>query len=205
MVINHAVMKFMEGAEKMIEKAYEEAVELLRSIVNFIVNVVHKVSQKLDDIVEDVKSNVRERKTSYIEKVKSIRVDEYIERVKSKGIWKVMNIGLVAMGGAIGSQIKVDLDRLIDLQKFLIKKEERVRGLVNRILSQTAGVTSVIGRNYHEYDVQAHVRNLYHVCEVIRGDQQRLSEALNQKATGLRTSIIQYKEMESKIIRAARG
>lgn len=98
-----------------------------------------------------------------------------------------------------------NMDKLESLQKSLVRKEESIAEAVERILSIASGVSSNVGRTYSESYVQAQLREVQRLSNEVRTQKNRVTTAINGKTAGLRYTVTKYREIESKIVAAARA
>ncbi|MOA34122.1 hypothetical protein D3C78_1554740 [compost metagenome] len=62
-----------------------------------------------------------------------------------------------------------------------------------------------MGRAYSESYVQAQLREVQRLSNEVRTQKSRVTTAINSKAAGLRYTVTKYREIESKIVAAARA
>lgn len=91
------------------------------------------------------------------------------------------------------------------MQKSLVRKEESIAEIVERILSIASGVSSNVGRAYSESYVQAQLRELQRISNEVRTQKNLVTTAIHSKTAGLKYTITKYRDIESKIVAAARA
>jgi len=93
-----------------------------------------------------------------------------------------------------------NLEKLESLQISLVRREESISEIVERILSIASGVSSSVGRAYSEPYVQAQLREIQSISNEVRARKNRVTTEINSKTAGLRYTVTKYREIESKII-----
>ncbi|MBY3622578.1 DUF2974 domain-containing protein [Acinetobacter sp. CUI P1] len=202
--VKHAVSDFMTKMKEGFNRFVENAIQYVEAQKEYWISVKDKAMKKMGDIFQSVKSKIMKTKDEFIAGARTIK-DSAISKVKSTVTKTITKIAVASASVIQGAKILADMDKLESLQKSLVRKEESIAEAVERILSIASGVSSNVGRAYSESYVQAQLREVQRLSNEVRTQKSRVTTAINSKAAGLRYTVTKYREIESKIVAAARA
>lgn len=206
------VLDFVDRAKKSIADFFTKAKQTLKNVIQYTLeqvdkareawkNLKEKISAKFTEIKDSVITKIKHEKDKFVENVKGFKakLGQLTGKIKAKLTKGVKALVQAATGGASGPKIRVSLQQLQGLQRSLRRSEERIGDLVRRALSLTSRVTSDVGRRYHEYYVQAQLRQIQRLTDQIQKESRRVSESLQNKSKGVKYAVSKYKEVEIKL------
>ncbi|OMC75650.1 hypothetical protein BSK62_02460 [Paenibacillus odorifer] len=202
--VKHAVSDFMTKMKEGFNRFVENAIQYVEAQKEYWISVKDKAMKKMGDIFQSVKSKIKKTKEEFIAGARTIK-DSAISNVKSTVTKTITKIAVASASVIQGAKILANMDKLESLQKSLVRKEESIAEVVERILSIASGVSSNVGRAYSESYVQAQLREVQRLSNEVRTQKNRVTTAINGKTAGLRYTVTKYREIESKIVAAARA
>ncbi|WHY20943.1 DUF2974 domain-containing protein [Paenibacillus sp. G2S3] len=202
--VKHAVSDFMTKMKDGFNRFVENTIQYIEAQKEYWISVKDKAMKKMGDIFQSVKSKIKKTKDEFIAGVRTIS-DSAISKVKSTVTKTITKIAVASASVIQGARILANMDKLESLQKSLVRKEESIAEAVERILSIASGVSSNVGRAYSESYVQAQLREVQRLSNEVRTQKSRVTTVINSKTAGLRYTVTKYREIESKIVAAARA
>jgi hypothetical protein len=202
--VRHAVSDFMTKLKDGFNQFVDNTIQYVKAQKEYWISVKDKAMKKMGDIFQSVKSKIKKTKDEFIAGVRTIK-DSAISKIKSTITKTIMKIAVASASVIQGARILANMDKLESLQKSLVRKEENIAEAVERILSLASGVSSNVGGAYSESYVQAQLREVQRLSNEVRIQKSRVTTAINSKTAGLRYTVTKYREIESKIVAAARA
>jgi hypothetical protein len=202
--VRHAVSDFMTKLKDGFNQFVDNTIQYVKAQKEYWISVKDKAMKKMGDIFQSVKSKIMKTKDEFITGVRTIK-DSAISKIKSTITKTIMKIAVASASVIQGARILANMDKLESLQKSLVRKEENIAEAVERILSLASGVSSNVGGAYSESYVQAQLREVQRLSNEVRIQKSRVTTAINSKTAGLRYTVTKYREIESKIVAAARA
>ncbi|MDH6371335.1 hypothetical protein M2444_003134 [Paenibacillus sp. PastF-3] len=202
--VRHAVSDFMTKLKDGFNRFVDNTIQYVKAQKEYWISVKDKAMKKMGDIFQSVKSKIKKTKDEFIAGVRTIK-DSAISKIKSTITKTIMKIAVASASVIQGARILANMDKLESLQKSLGRKEENIAEAVERILSLASGVSSNVGGAYSESYVQAQLREVQRLSNEVRIQKSRVTTAINSKTAGLRYTVTKYREIESKIVAAARA
>ncbi|OMD41078.1 Mbeg1-like protein [Paenibacillus odorifer] len=202
--VKHAVSDFMMKLKDGFNRFVDNAIQYVKAQKEYWISVKDKAMKKMGDIFQSVKAKIKKTKDEFVAGARAIK-DSAISKVKSTITKTITKIAVASASVIQGAKILANMDKLESLQKSLVRKEESIAEIVERILSIASGVSSNVGRAYSESFVQAQLRELQRISNEVRTQKNRVTTAIHSKTAGLRYTITKYRDIESKIVAAARA
>lgn len=202
--VKHAVSDFMTRMKDGFNRFVDNTIQYVKAQKEYWISVKDKAMKKMGDIFQSVKSKIKKTKDEFIAGAHAIK-DSVISKVKSAITKTITKIAVASASVIQGAKILANLEKLESLQISLVRREESISEIVERILSIASGVSSSVGRAYSEPYVQAQLREIQSISNEVRAQKNRLTTAINSKTAGLRHTVIKYREIESKIVAASRA
>jgi len=202
--VKHAVSDFMTRLKDGFNRFVDNTIQYVKAQKEYWISVKEKAMKKMGDIFQSVKSKIKKTKDEFIAGAHAIK-DSVISKVKSTITKTITKIAVASASVIQGAKILANLDKLESLRISLVRREESISEIVERILSIASGVSSSVGRAYSEPYVQTQLREIQSISNEVRAQKNRVTTAINSKTAGLRHTVIKYREIESKIVAASRA
>ena len=202
--VKHAVSDFMMKLKDGFNRFVDNTIQYVKAQKEYWIGVKDKAMKKMGDIFQSVKAKIKKTKDEFVAGARAIK-DSAISKVKSTITKTITKIAVASSSVIQGAKILANMDKLESLQKSLVRKEESIAEIVERILSIASGVSSNVGRAYSESYVQAQLRELQRISNEVRTQKNRVTTAIHSKTAGLKYTITKYRDIESKIVAAARA
>ncbi|WP_419886150.1 Mbeg1-like protein [Paenibacillus sp. B-A-8] len=202
--VKQAVSDVMTKMKDGFNRFVDNTIQYVKAQKEYWIGVKDKAMKKMGDIFQSVKAKIKKTKDEFIAGARTIK-DSAISKVKSTITKTITKIAVASASVIQGAKILANMDKLESLQKSLVRKEESIAEIVERILSIASGVSSNVGRAYSESYVQAQLRELLRISNEVRTQKNRVTTAIHSKTAGLKYTITKYRDIESKIVAAARA
>ncbi|WP_375102361.1 Mbeg1-like protein [Paenibacillus sp. RS8] len=202
--VKQAVSDVMTKMKDGFNRFVDNTIQYVKAQKEYWIGVKDKAMKKMGDIFQSVKAKIKKTKDEFIAGARTIK-DSAISKVKSTITKTITKIAVASASFIQGAKILANMDKLESLQKSLVRKEESIAEIVERILSIASGVSSNVGRAYSESYVQAQLRELQRISNEVRTQKNLVTTAIHSKTAGLRYTITKYRDIESKIVAAARA
>lgn len=202
--VKHAVSDFMTKLKDGFNRFVDNTIQYVKAQKEYWISVKDKAMKKMGDIFQSVKAKIKKTKDEFVAGARAIK-DSAISKVKSTITKTITKIAVASASVIQGAKILANMDKLESLQKSLVRKEESIAEIVEKILSIASGVSSNVGRAYSESYVQAQLRELQRISNEVRTQKNRVTTAIHSKTAGLKYTITKYRDIESKIVAAARA
>ncbi|MEK5253488.1 Mbeg1-like protein [Paenibacillus sp. FSL F4-0125] len=202
--VKQAVSDVMTKMKDGFNRFVDNTIQYVKAQKEYWIGVKDKAMKKMGDIFQSVKAKIKKTKDEFIAGARAIK-DSAISKVKSTITKTITKIAVASASVIQGAKILANMDKLESLQKSLVRKEESIAEIVERILSIASGVSSNVGRAYSESYVQAQLRELQRISNEVRTQKNRVTTAIHSKTAGLKYTITKYRDIESKIVAAARA
>ncbi|AIQ34652.1 hypothetical protein R50345_08495 [Paenibacillus sp. FSL R5-0345] len=202
--VKQAVSDVMTKMKDGFNRFVDNTIQYVKAQKEYWIGVKDKAMKKMGDIFQSVKAKIKKTKDEFIAGARTIK-DSAISKVKSTITKTITKIAVASASVIQGAKILANMDKLESLQKSLVRKEESIAEIVERILSIASGVSSNVGRAYSESYVQAQLRELQRISNEVRTQKNLVTTAIHSKTAGLKYTITKYRDIESKIVAAARA